>query len=195
MYIPKCFEVTDQKEIFSFIQANGFGQLISTLQNRPFSTHLPFLLNESNDKLIGHIAKSNPQHLELDDQEVLVTLQGPHGYISPSWYSTPGVPTWNYQALHLYGKCKVFHDAEKLVGVVNALTREYESTFEQPWEPNYKPAKLSAVVGLEIDIEEIECKFKLNQNRSSQDRNQVVSELEKLGSWELAKAIKNVNNG
>jgi transcriptional regulator len=90
MYIPKHFEVTDEGEIFSFIEANAFGQLVSSVARRPFSTHMPFLVSSDKKKMIGHVAKQNPQYSEIDGQEVLITLQGPHDYISPSWYSSPG---------------------------------------------------------------------------------------------------------
>lgn len=96
MYIPKHFEITDVDEIFDFIADNSFGQIISNVGEKVFSSHIPFLISEDKTKIIGHLAKQNPQHIELDDQEVLVTLQGPHDYISPSWYVGSGVPTWNY---------------------------------------------------------------------------------------------------
>ncbi len=93
MYIPKHFEITDKDEIFSFVEANAFGQLISNVSGRFFSTHLPFLLSEDRSKIVGHMALQNPQHAEIDGQEVLITLEGAHDYISPSWYRGPGVPT------------------------------------------------------------------------------------------------------
>lgn len=193
MYIPKHFEVTDSEEIFSFIEANAFGQLISSVEGRLFSTHIPFLVSEDRCRLIGHVAKQNPQWESIDGQEVLVTLQGPHDYISPSWYASPGVPTWNYQAVHVYGKCKAFHDAKKLKSVVDTLTGKYESPFEKPWKPNYVETMLKGIVGLEIEITEIQCKYKLNQNRSEQDQAQVVRQLEEGGSSQLSQAMAGNN--
>lgn len=190
MYIPKHFEVEDRNEVFAFVEANSFGQLISHVNGRHFSTHMPFLLSEGRDKLIGHIAAQNPQHLELEGQEVLVTLQGEHAYVSPSWYSAPGVPTWNYQALHIYGQASVFTSSEKLQAVVDALTKKYESVLPQPWQPAYNPSMLSAIIGIEITIDDIECKYKLSQNRSEQDRSQVISQLKSQGRTELAKAME-----
>ena len=121
MYVPKHFEVTDEDEIFAFIEANAFGQLVSVLGDRPFATYMPFLVSADRKTLLGHVAKQNPQHSEIDGQEVLITLQGPHDYISPSWYSSPGVPTWNYQAAHIYGKCSVFDEPGRLRKVVERL--------------------------------------------------------------------------
>ena len=190
MYIPKHFEITDKDEVFSFVEANAFGQLISKVNGRLFSTHLPFLLSGDKSKIIGHLAKQNPQHRELDGQEVLVTLEGAHDYISPAWYSSPGVPTWNYQTVHIYGLCKTFHDAEALHEVVNALTSKHEAALESPWQPEYNPAMLNAIVGVEVTITEVQCKFKLSQNRSPQDRSQVIGQLKALGSNSLAKAME-----
>ena len=83
MYIPRHFEIADSPEIFAFIEANAFGQLISTLEGRLFSTHMPFLLGANHNLLLGHLARANPQWRDIEGQEVLITLQGPHDYISP----------------------------------------------------------------------------------------------------------------
>lgn len=101
MYTPKYFQVSDREEVCGFIEKNGFGQLISTVNGRLFSTHMPFTLSADKSRLYGHLAKNNPQHLELEGQEILISIQGPHDYISPTWYASPGVPTWNYQSLSL----------------------------------------------------------------------------------------------
>jgi len=190
MYIPKQFKVNDRDEIFSFAQANAFGQLVSHVENKLFSTHMPFLFSQDKTSVFGHLAKQNPQHIELDDQEVMITLEGPHDYISPSWYSSAGVPTWNYQAVHIYGRANTFTELDRLKDIVDTLTTKYESAFEQPWKPEYKAAMLNAIVGVEIHISDIQCKYKLSQNRPSKDQAQVIEQLERLGSDKLAQAMK-----
>ncbi|MCH8105000.1 MAG: FMN-binding negative transcriptional regulator [Proteobacteria bacterium] len=190
MYIPTHFEITDADEIYSFIEANAFGQLISTVEGRLYSTHIPFLLSPGHKQLLGHLAKENPQWKDIDGQEVLITLQGPHAYISPSWYSSPGVPTWNYQAVHVYGTCHAFNDASRLKQLVESLTAKYESTFDQPWQPDYQASMLKAIVGIEIEISELQCKYKLSQNRSSQDRSRVTKALGARGSNQVEKAMR-----
>jgi transcriptional regulator len=190
VYIPKHFEVRDKTEIASFVETNAFGQLISNVGGKLFSTHMPFLLSHDKDKIIGHLALQNPQHSDLNGQEVLITIEGPHDYISPSWYASPGVPTWNYQALHIYGKARVFSSNENIKSVVDALTQKYESALPQPWKPEYKEDMLSAIVGVEITISKIECKYKLSQNRSSQDRSQVIEHLRAKGSNKLAASME-----
>jgi len=189
MYTPKYFEVTDDKEITAFIQANGFGQLTSLLKDKLFATHLPFLFDPQQNKLLGHLAKKNPQHGELNGQEVLVTLQGSHGYISPSWYSSPGVPTWNYQVVHIYGVCTVFDESEKLATLLNTLTEEYESTLPEPYEPDYNESLLNAIIGIEIDISKIQCKYKLSQNRTAEERTNIIQHLQAQNNHSLANVI------
>ncbi|MBN8514251.1 FMN-binding negative transcriptional regulator [Accumulibacter sp.] len=190
MYIPRHFAVSDRDEMFAFIEANAFGQLISSVAGRPFSTHMPFLLSADRTSCIGHLARQNPQHGEIGGQQVLISLQGPHDYVSPSWYRSPGVPTWNYQAVHIYGRCRVFTDRQKLKSLVDALTARYESAFAKPWRPDYKASMLDAIVGVEVTVSEIQGKYKLSQNRSEEDRLQVIDALEKLGSTDLAAAMR-----
>ena len=195
MYIPPHFNVVDQNKIIDFIKSNAFGQLISQVRGRAFSTHMPFLLLEKEDKLIGHMAVQNPQHSVLEGQEALVTFQGPHDYISPNWYDSLGVPTWNYQAVHIYGHCRVFNDTDKLRDVVDTLTDKYEAAYDEPWQPDYNPLMLRGIVGIELTIEEIQCKYKLSQNRSIQDQFKVAEKLEAVGSPELANAMRALCKG
>lgn len=189
MYIPKHFEISDPVAIHKFIVENSFGQLISKVDNRLFSSHFPMTLATDGKTLHGHMAAQNPQHLELNQQEVLVTFQGPHAYVSPSWYSSSGVPTWNYQAVHIYGRCKVTHELEALSHSIEALAQHYESQFESPWQPQYNPAMLKGIVGFEISISEIQCKYKLSQNKSEEDQQRVATALSKAGEQALADAI------
>ena len=192
MYIPRHFSITEQEEIFSFLNANAFGQLISVADNRPTSSHLPFLLSADRRFLHCHLARQNSHWQTLEDQQVLVTFQGPHDYISPGWYRATGVPTWNYQALHVYGHCRVFEEPGAIATVVEALSRRYESGLDQPWEPEYGDAMLKAIVGVEIEIEELQCKYKLSQNRPARDHQPVIDKLDELGSDSLARAMRKI---
>lgn len=190
MYIPKHFEVNEKEEIFSFIEANSFGQLISQVNGRPFSTHMPFLLDSNHQILSGHMAKQNPQHLTIVGQEVLVSLQGPHAYISPSWYISPGVPTWNYQSVHIYGICRIIDDRQKIKELVETLAGKHEATFTEPWKTEYRTEMLNAIIGIEIEIKEIQGKFKLSQNRSEEDQRNLFEQLLANGETALAEAMK-----
>lgn len=190
MYIPEYFEMKDEEEVFAFIEAKAFGQLISRLRSRLTSTHMPFLLSPDRTRIMGHLARQNPQHSELADQEVLITLQGPHGYISPSWYASPSVPTWNYQAVHIYGTCAVIENADWLRDLVDSLSSKYEASAAEPWELKYADSMLGAIVGVDVRINEIQCKYKLSQNRSRHDRQRVMEQLRAAGSKELADSME-----
>lgn len=190
MYIPKHFDVTDNEEIFSFVEENAFGQLISQVDGRLFSSHIPFLISKDRATIFAHLAKPNPQLIDIEKQEVMLTFEGPHDYISPSWYTGSGVPTWNYQTAHIYGRCTVFNDADRLKELVDSLTHKYESGFETPWQPEYNSAMLGAIAGIEIQISDVQCKYKLSQNRSENDRKLVIQNLTRLGSITLAKAME-----
>ncbi|NOQ81242.1 MAG: FMN-binding negative transcriptional regulator [Methylophaga sp.] len=193
MYIPSHFEVTDREEVYRFIRANSFGQLISSVEGRAFSSHLPFLLSTDGQSLVCHVAKSNPQWQSIENQEVLLTFQGPHDYISPSWYHSPGVPTWNYQAVNVYGKASLVTDSDKLASIVKELSDTHEASLETPWQAKYKESVLNIIIGIEIQITELQCKYKLSQNRPEIDQQQIIKKLKKSGSFTLAKAMKNNN--
>jgi len=190
MYIPKHFEITDEAAIAKFIHTNSFGQLISLHDAAIVSTHMPFLFDAESRILVGHLAKANPQWQQIHKQKVLVTLQGDHGYVSPSWYESTGVPTWNYQAVHIEGIAESFTDPEKLKSVVDTLTKQNESAYTVPWEPDYAASMLRGIIGIEITITSIQCKFKLSQNRSAQDQSNVREQLIQGGHKTLAGAMK-----
>ncbi|WP_105102859.1 FMN-binding negative transcriptional regulator [Microbulbifer pacificus] len=193
MYIPKHFSVNDRQELLRFVQKNAFGQLISRADNRPEASHLPFLLSENSEVLVGHLARQNPQLDSLDGEQVLVIFNGPHAYISPRWYTSPGVPTWNYQAVHIYGIARTFTDEQRLMSLVNKLSEKYEANADKPWQPEYSPKLLRAIVGVDIEITEIQGKYKLSQNRPAQDRQQVVDALHAEGETAMAEAIQQWN--
>ncbi len=190
MYNPKHFKISDEDEIFAFVTANAFGQLVSTHEGRLTVSHLPFLIEREQRRLYCHLARPNPQWQSLPGQQVLVTFQGPHDYISPSWYQNAGVPTWNYQAVHVYGRCRVFDAADEIARLVDTLSAGYESAFEEPWQPRYPDSMLKAIVGVEIEIDEIQCKYKLSQNRPQADHAGVIENLERRDARALAAAMR-----
>lgn len=187
MYIPASFRVEDRAALEDFIDAYGFATLVSIRGGTPFATHVPLLLDRSSGTLLGHFAKANP-HWEAFDSgvESLAIFTGPHAYISPSWYaSAPAVPTWNYTAVHVYGVPRLL-TAERTRDVVDRLVQKYEGSRSSPW-PNVMPDDfrdrlLAAIVGFEMPIARIEGKFKLSQNRSSEDRAGTLQALQNEGT-------------
>ena len=190
MFNPSYFRIEDRKEMLAFLRANNFGLLISTHAGEPCASHLPFLPDEEGKILHCHLARPNPQWQSLEGQRVLIVLQGAHHYISPTWYQNPGVPTWNYQALHIYGTCRIIDEPEQIKTLVNALAAYHEAGSEAPWSPEYGEAMLRAIIGVEITIDEMQCKYKLSQNRPANDHEPVIQQLEDAGSSELAAAMR-----
>lgn len=183
MYLPKHFEEHDQTDILRFIEAHAFGTLVTVDASVPFASHIPFLLERGKTlTLSGHLAKANPQwqHLATNPQ-VLTMFQGAHAYVSPTWYEGAGVPTWNYTAVHVYGKVRVIHDTDWLREKVERLSAQYEGSSETAWLPSYPAKMLEAIVGFEITIESLQAKYKLSQNRSAADQRNVMQALEASG--------------
>jgi transcriptional regulator len=184
MYIPPAFEETNQGKMHEFIEGHSFGLLVSTLGGKLVATHLPFLLDRDKNCLLGHMARANPHWRELHEQDVLVVFSGPHAYISPALYESDHVvPTWNYVAVHAYGKCRLVEDAASVEGILKEMVATYEGARSAPWHLDTSTAyfmkMVQAIVGIRIDISRLEGKWKLNQNHPQERRENVVRALEK----------------
>ena len=135
MFIPTHYKETDVKQIKEFIKKNSFGTIVTTEQGKPIATHIPFMLREIDGDyhLTGHVAYANPQWktLEANNDNVLVMFQGPHAYVSSSWYKEEDVPTWNYQSVHIYGKAEIMSE-EALKEDLILLLDKYEKHRENP---------------------------------------------------------------
>ncbi len=187
MYIPAHFAENDPQSLQNLIDANNFGTLISASDERPFATHLPFIYEAAGSRLLAHMARANPhwQRLAESALDALVIFQGPHAYVSPTLYSEPGVPTWNYAAVHVYGRFRVLDDPTDHRHVLESLTQQHEAARDDPWQANFDSSMVQqmmrATVAFEIIISELQGKFKLSQNRSTTDRDNVIEALEAEG--------------
>lgn len=188
MYIPSYFKVQNVEEVLAFIQTNSFGTLITTNKGKPLATHLPMQIvrEEGTCFVTGHMAYGNPQWRTFEkNEEVLVMFQGPHAYISSSWYEKENVPTWNYQAVHLYGTARVLEN-EELKQDLKALLQKYEKHREDPvlWEtlsPHLLENQLKGIVGFKVKVGEIQAAYKLSQNRNEIDYHRIIDHLQKEG--------------
>jgi transcriptional regulator len=187
MYIPGHFCESDQSTLIRFVHENSFGLLVSWSENGPVATHLPMLLEVENGDLVlyGHVAKANPHwRLFLDDEstsvpvpESLVIFQGAHAYISPTWYESRGVPTWNYTAVHAYGKACLIDDRDARNDIVLSLSDKFEKERSNPWIPDYEGSMLDGIVAFKLPVRDMQGKFKLSQNKSRNDRDGVIAGL------------------
>ncbi|GIO26907.1 FMN-binding negative transcriptional regulator [Ornithinibacillus bavariensis] len=199
MYIPSYFKVKQVDEVWDFIENNSFGTVVTTEKGKPIATHIPLqLMNEGDSYYItGHIAYANPQWRTIETvEDVLVIFQGPHAYISSSWYAEENVPTWNYQAVHIYGKASILKD-EELKQDLTKLLQKYEEHRDNPvlWE-NLSSEVLrqtKGVVGFKIRIREIQAADKLSQNRNEKDYRNIVNKLYEendVNSVQMAKLME-----
>ena len=181
MYIPTPFRVVDRETLYDFIEQHGFATLVTASQGGPVASHVPLWLDRERQVVAGHLAHANPQCDLLTGVESLAIFQGPHAYISPTWYAaTPAVPTWNYTAVHVTGIATRLSD-ERTAEVVDRLVSKYESGRANPWPnelpPEFRQRMLAGIVGFELPLDRIEGKFKLGQNRSAADQKGVVQGL------------------
>lgn len=188
MYMPRHFAEDDRATLHRLIRDYGFGLLITAIDGVPFASHLPLLLDAERGEhgtILGHVAKPNPQWRGFDGAtQALAVFQGPHAYVSPSWYATqPAVPTWNYAVVHAYGRPRVLDDA---LATVRRLADSHEAGLPEPWSvdrlpADYRDTQLKGIVAFEMPIDRLEGKFKLNQNKSAADRAGVVAGLRARG--------------
>ena len=184
MYIPEHFVVRDHATALAFMRANPFCILVSDTDEGPFATHLPLVIRENGEQVTirGHVAKANPhwRHLERDPR-CMVIFHGPHAYVSPTNYTTREVvPTWNYGAVHVYGNARVFSAPDELLVVLHELIPMFEPAYAEQWaslSPTYRDRMLGHIVGFEITVTKIEAKFKLSQNRTREEQENIIESL------------------
>jgi len=199
LYVPTAFRIDDRRALVEFIERHAFGTLVSSGPSGLHVSHIPFLVEQDPEgavRLLGHVARANDHWRALEDAEhVLAIFQGPHAYVSPTWYEAgPAVPTWNYAVVHAHGKAHPLDEAG-LRGVVARLSAKYESGRPSPWrmealEEDYVAKMVKAIAGFAIEVERLEGKFKLSQNRPANDARRVADALEAEGETEVAALMR-----
>lgn len=198
LYVPPHFRVDDRDALYAFMEQYAFGTLVSSGPAGMHVSHIPFLPERGDDgaiRLLGHVARGNEQWQAIAGAEHLVAIfQGPHAYISPSWYANhPSVPTWNYSVVHAHGKARLMDEAE-LHDLLTRLSATYEAGNPKPWRmsqlpPAYVDSMLQMIVGFEIEVERLEGKFKLSQNRPGEVAR-VIAALEGANQPGLASLMR-----
>lgn len=183
MYTPKHFQLTDEQEAISFMQRYSFATIVTATDNVPFATHLPFLVSKRDDKIVlsSHFARANPQAAEIIGKEVLVIFTEPHAYISPKHYEKEtNVPTWNYIAVHAYGKATILSEGEQTANLLVQMISNYEADYLTQWNnlpDEYKQRMMKGIVAFEIIVDDLQGKQKLSQNRSEAERDRIIKSL------------------
>ena len=202
MYIPHHYKNENLEEIKEFIRQNSFGILVNQLDGIPWATHIPMELEtnaDGKDVLVGHIAKANPQWKSFRDQAtVLCIFNGPHAYISSSWYKEEEVPTWNYIAVHVYGTLSTLTEAATMEAL-HRLVDKYEKQSKNPVSLQRMSPKtlrqVKGVVGFQIEISSIQAAYKLSQTRR-EDHPKILTELkqrEDAASQAIATQISKIS--
>jgi transcriptional regulator len=200
MHIPNYYKNENLDEVKSFLIENSFGILINQTHGKLTGTHIPMELDKDengDDILVGHISKVNPQWENFNEnEEILAIFNGPHAYVSSSWYEKENVPTWNYIAVHIYGKIKTI-EGDELLDSLKKLVDKNEMNSENPVSVEKMSGRtleqINGIVGFSIKINEIQAAYKLSQNRNESDYHNIVDKLENGGdtiSNQVAKEMK-----
>jgi transcriptional regulator len=195
MYVPALFKEDRVPVLHDAIRQSRLATLVTYGPDGLYASHAPMLIDPEPapwGTLRGHLARANP-HREraAADVEALAIFTGPEAYITPAWYATKRetgkvVPTWNYAAIHAYGKLTFFDDPEQLLALVTKLTQTHEAGRAEPWAvsdapPDFIKGMLKAIVGFELELTRLEGKWKMSQNRPEIDRAGVVEGLRREG--------------
>ncbi|MCK6445121.1 MAG: FMN-binding negative transcriptional regulator [Planctomycetes bacterium] len=188
LYVPAAFRQTDERVLADFVREHGFGLLITARDGQPRVSHLPFFLEDAGSRwtLHAHVARGN-DHWREGDGPALAVFQGPHHYVSPTWYEEAGtVPTWNYVTVHVRGRVTWLDDFDSKRRVLEQTIDFYESGRPTPWradfDAEYVRDEMRHIVALRFDVESLDGKWKLNQHHPAARRARTIARLREAGS-------------
>ncbi|CAN5315480.1 FMN-binding negative transcriptional regulator [soil metagenome] len=198
------FLMTDPEEVKRLIRENPWATIVSHTSAGLVASHYPVLLEETDDgtiSIVSHVGRPDEKLHELGQHEVLVIIQGPHGYISPGWYHDDKagfVPTWNHVTAHLYGVPQLLSDAENF-DVLERLVGHFEDRMPEPvsLDVDEEAARRIALgtVGLRVVVSRFDARAKLSQNKAPEVVDRIVDELqagEFYANPELAREMRRV---
>jgi transcriptional regulator len=184
MYIPSLNQMDEQEEILAFMKRFSFATIITMQDDKPVATHLPFLAESVDGKIIlkSHFAKANPQWKEIASQKNLVIFSEPHAYISPTNYEKiQNVPTWNYISVHAYGNGKILAEPSEVMMLLEHTILNYEVSYKSQWDQlseKYKEGMAKGIVAFEIEVSDLQAKKKLSQNKSQAEKEKIINALQ-----------------
>ena len=199
MYVPRPFAVTDD-ETWDLLGQMAVGHLVTSTEQGLMATVMPWVLDRDSRRLIGHMARPNPQWQTPWSGQALLIFEGPNGYVSPSWYPSKAehgrvVPTWDYVVIHVHGVLVVHDEPDWAMDAVQRLTDRHEQQRPEPWRVadapvEYIDGQLRGIVGLELRVERVEASVKMSQNKSSADAAGVVSGFSAEGNEPVADWVR-----
>jgi transcriptional regulator len=182
--------LTDPAEVKRLIRRNPWMTYVSPASSGLVASHYATLLEETDDdtiSIVSHFGRPDEVAHELGQHEVLVIVQGPHGYISPNWYAEGDfVPTWNHVTAHLYGVPEILSDDENF-RILGDLVDHFEKRMPTPVTLDIDRAKAERIakgtVGLRIRVSRYDARAKLSQNKPPEVREQIIAALDGSGPY------------
>jgi transcriptional regulator len=197
MYVPKHNRLEDRAAPLAYMRAYSFAALATSGRGGLMATHLPFVIEEEGGRitLLAHMAKANPQWRDFAaGAEALVIFMQPHAYVSPRLYdSRQNVPTWNYVAVHAYGRPALIEQRAAKIELQKKLIRQHDAGYlEQMAElpDSYLDARLSAIVSFSLAVTRIDARYKLSQDKNPAERERIARELEASGDSAAAETAR-----
>lgn len=188
MYTPNHFRFEDRAEKIAFMKQYSFATIITVKDHIPLATQLPFVVDDRSDKLVlsSHFALANEQAKYIEANTSLVIFAEPHAYISPGHYDKwESVPTWNYMAVHAYGKAKITEDETAKIRALEQMIQFYEKDYLQQWNglsDKFKTGMMKGIVAFELEVTDLQGQKKLSQNKTEAERKRIAEHLEKSGN-------------
>lgn len=201
MYIPQLFKFESEVEKIAFMKQYSFATIVTTKNNIPIATQLPFFVDDSEDKLLlrSHFALANEQAKYIAENTSLVIFTEPHAYISPAHYEKKeSVPTWDYIAVHAYGIAKIITEESAKIQVLEEMINFYDQGYLEQWNglsEKFKLGMMKGIVAFEIEVTDLQGQKKLSQNKSAAERESIVKELSESPNGvesDLARYIREV---
>ncbi|GER57901.1 protease synthase and sporulation protein PAI 2 [Patiriisocius marinus] len=189
MFTPNHYKNENIDDAIAFIERFNFGVMISAKSNKPIATHLPFIITKKDDNIVlaSHFAKANEQTINIEENIILTIFSEPHAYISPKYYDNKqNVPTWNYIAVHTYGKVEIVEDEKEVFLILEQMISNFDSAYLKQWNDlsyDYKSKMARGIIAFRITIDEIQFKEKLSQNKTEKERKRIISDFSKSNSF------------
>jgi transcriptional regulator len=197
------YVLTDPDEVKRLIRENPWATIVSTTATGLVASHYPVVLEEDDEgiSIVSHVGRPDEALHELGRHEILLIIQGPHGYISPGWYANKEfVPTWNHVTAHLYGTPEILDDAENF-RVLDDLVDHFEQQMPHPVSLDIDEDAARRIakgtVGIRLRVTRFDARLKLSQNKTPEVFDRIVDALEDTGPFAspaLAAEMKRVRN-
>lgn len=202
MYTPHHFKFADDNEKIAFMKQYSFATIVTVNDTIPVATKLPFFIDYSSGRLVlsSHFAIANEQTKYIEENISLVIFNEPHAYISPKHYEKlESVPTWDYIAVHAYGKAKIIKDEVSKLKALEQMIQFYEKDYLGQWtslSEKFKSGMIRGIVAFELEVTDLQGQKKLSQNKTEIERQRMIKQFENSSNTverDIANYIRDLN--